>query len=105
MKNLCVLKDTQPKIAACITMYNEEEAEFKTTLTGLLQNYNVMYMDEDLNLRQQDMVVVCVCDGFDKIPQSFRKYATRLGFLDEELLKQKDFMKQDRDGKWTMKTM
>ena len=32
MKNLCVLKETQPKIAACITMYNENESEFKITL-------------------------------------------------------------------------
>ena len=45
IRELCILKETQPKIAVCITMYNEDESEFKTTLTGLIQNYNVMYMD------------------------------------------------------------
>ena len=50
-------------------------------------------------------MVVCVCDGFDKIPKSFKKYATDKGFFDEDLLKEKGFMKKDRDGKWSMKTM
>ena len=51
------------------------------------------------------MVVVCVCDGYDKIPASFKKYAKDKGFFDEEILKAKGFMKQERNGSWTMKTM
>jgi hypothetical protein len=57
------------------------------------------------------MIVVCVCDGFDKIPKSFKKYATEKGFFDENLLREKGFMKptRDKDEKgeeiWTMKTM
>ena len=64
-----------------------------------------MAMDPDIKMRQEDMVVVCVCDGFDKIPESFKKYATDNQFLDIEVLKQRGFMEEDRDGNWKMKTM
>jgi hypothetical protein len=56
-------------------------------------------------MRKPDMIVVCVCDGFDKIPESFRKYATKKQFLDVDILLQKGFMTQDRDGELKMKTM
>ena len=46
-----------------------------------------MYQDPKVNIRQNEVVVVCVCDGFDKIPESFKKYATEKKFLDIELLK------------------
>ena len=49
--------------------------------------------------------MVCVCDGFDKIPESFKKYATKNQFLDIEILKEKGYMFEDRDGTWKMKTM
>ena len=39
-------------MAVCITMYNEDESELKTTISGVLQNYNAMYMDPDVKLRQ-----------------------------------------------------
>jgi hypothetical protein len=77
MKTLCLVNDTTPKLAVCITMYNENEAELKTTISGVLQNYNVMSMDPDIQMKQQDLIVVCVCDGFEKIPESFKKYATK----------------------------
>jgi hypothetical protein len=32
IKKLCFLKESSLKIAVCITMYNEEENEFKTTM-------------------------------------------------------------------------
>jgi hypothetical protein len=51
MRQLGMKKGTQPKIAVCITMYNEDETELKSTLSGVLQNYNAMYMDDDLELR------------------------------------------------------
>jgi len=51
------------------------------------------------------MVVVLVCDGFEKIPESFKKYATKNQFFDEEILREKGFMQQNRDGSWQMKTM
>lgn len=58
-------------------MYNENENELKTTMRGILQNYNAMYLDPQIKMRQKDMIVVCVCDGFDKVPESFKKYATQ----------------------------
>jgi len=76
MKKLQLLSDTAPKLAVCITMYNENEEELKLTMRGVIQNYNAMYMDPDIKMRQKDFIVVCVVDGLDKIPQSFRKYAS-----------------------------
>ena len=49
---LCMLRETTPKLAVCITMYNENEAELKTTIAGVLQNYNVMSMDPDIQMKQ-----------------------------------------------------
>jgi len=92
MRTLAFLKDKRPQLCVCITMYNENEAELKTTLSGVLQNYNVMFMNEGMMLRQEDIVIVCVCDGFDKIPESFKKYATSCGFFDEQILRDKGFM-------------
>ena len=86
MKKLNILRQQNPKLAICITMYNENEDELKTTMRGILQNYNAMYLDPEIKMRQKDMIVVCVCDGFDKIPESFRKYATKNQFLDINLL-------------------
>lgn len=51
-----------------------------------------MYMDETLKLRRSDFIVVCVCDGFDKIPEEFINYATKLKFFDIDILKNKGFM-------------
>ena len=105
MKKLNIMQEKNPRLAVCITMYNENEAELKTTISGVLQNYNAMYMDPDIKMRQQDLVVVCVCDGFDKIPDSFKKFAKEHSFLDEDILKLKGFMKEERDGTWKMKSM
>jgi hypothetical protein len=40
-----MLNKTTPKLAVCITMFNEDENEFKSTISGVLQNYNALYMD------------------------------------------------------------
>lgn len=45
MRNLAMLKDRNPKLAVCITMYNEDEKLLMHTLSGVMQNYNAMYMD------------------------------------------------------------
>jgi hypothetical protein len=105
MKKLCLLNNSTPKLAVCITMYNENEAELKMTISGVLQNYNVMHMDPDIKMRQEDLVVVLVADGYDKIPDSFKKYATENQFLDIDVLKEKGYMFKDRDDVWKMKTM
>ena len=36
IKKLNMLRKTTPKIAVCITMYNENESELKTTIQGVL---------------------------------------------------------------------
>ena len=77
MKKLNLVTETNPKMAVCITMYNETEAELKLTMQGVLQNYNAMHMDPSINMRQRDLIVVLICDGFDKIPESFKEYATQ----------------------------
>ena len=59
-----------------------------------------MYMDSTLKMRQKDMIVFLVCDGFEKIPESFKKYAVKNQFFDIEVLKQKGFMQENRDGNW-----
>jgi hypothetical protein len=49
--------------------------------------------------------VVLVCDGYEKSPDSFKKYATKNQFFDIDALKDKGFMYEDRDGTWKMKSM
>lgn len=43
---------TQPKLAVCITMYNENESELKATMKGVLQNFKAMNMDPTVGLKQ-----------------------------------------------------
>jgi len=69
-----------------------------------------MYMDQDLRMRQQDFVVCVVCDGYDGIPASFKKFARKNKIFDERILQERGFMEReymgdDRLGKWKMKTM
>jgi hypothetical protein len=58
-----------------------------------------------LNIRQQDLVVCCICDGFDKIPDSFKKYALKYKLFDERVMQERGLMEKDRDGKWKMKSI
>ena len=92
-------------MCVCITMYNEDEDLFKLTLSGVIQNFNVMTMDEHLNFKGQDMVVVLVCDGFDKIPKEMKAYMRRHKLFDERILREKGFMKcvDEDEDKWKMK--
>lgn len=46
-----------------------------------------------------------IVDGYDKIPESFKKLARQGQFLDEEMLFQKGFMEPNREGVWRMKQM
>lgn len=39
IKTKCRLRGRNPKLAVCITMYNENEQELRDTLTGVLLNY------------------------------------------------------------------
>jgi len=105
MRQLGILKVKNPRLAVCITMYNETEDELQATLTGVIQNYNAMYLDPDLKLRQQEFVVVLVCDGYDNVTDSFKKFAKTHGFFDEQIMRDKGYMYKDNRGDWKMKTM
>ena len=105
IKTKCRLRGRNPKLAVCITMYNENEQELKNTLTGVIHNYNELRMDKDLDFKKEDFVVFVIVDGFDRIPESFKRYATEKQFFDLDVLVQKGFMTKDRDGKLKMKEM
>ena len=82
----------------CITMYNEDEGELKNTLRGIVHNYNCFRAeDEKYGLTKDDFGVFIICDGYDRIPDSFKKHARDKGFLDEELLVQRGFMDRTDD--------
>ena len=68
-------------------------------------NYNELRLDQSINFKKEDFVVFLICDGYNAIPESFKKYATEKQFFDLEVLKQRGFMDQDREGKWKMKDM
>ena len=87
IKTKCRLRGSNPKLAVCITMYNENEQELKDTLTGILMNYNELRLDQSINFKKEDFVVFLICDGYNAIPESFKKYATEKQFFDLEVLK------------------
>jgi hypothetical protein len=82
VKTRCRLRGKNPKLAVCITMYNEDEQELKNTLTGVLHNYNELRLDQSLDFKKEDFLVFLICDGFDRIPASLKKYATENSFFD-----------------------
>jgi hypothetical protein len=45
IKTKCRLRSKNPKLAVCITMYNEDEEELKRTLSGVINNYNELRLD------------------------------------------------------------
>ena len=86
-------------------MYNEDVEELKSTLRGVLHNYNELRGDPTLEFKKEDFVVFLIVDGFDKLTDEFKKIATEKGFLDESVLRKKGFMERDKRNKklWKMK--
>lgn len=82
----CKMRNKKPAMAICITMYNEHVSELKTTLRGLIHNYNCFRADKTYNIKKDDFLIFIVCDGFDRIPDCFKKLAREKGFLDETIL-------------------
>lgn len=68
----CMIRKQNPKMAICVTMYNEDETELRNTLRGLIQNYNTLKTNPKTNFSKDDFVVTVVCDGYDKMPESFK---------------------------------
>jgi cellulose synthase/poly-beta-1,6-N-acetylglucosamine synthase-like glycosyltransferase len=95
---------TNPKLMTCITLYNEDIEEFKFTMRGVLQNYEVMCQDPHINMKKNDFFVVLCCDGLDKIPQTFIDFLSERKALDLNLLREKGFADYDEaSGRYTMK--
>ena len=67
-------------------MFNEDEAELRTTLQGLLHNYNCLKLDKKHKFSKDDFLVVFICDGYERLPESLKKLAREKKFLDEEVL-------------------
>ena len=82
----CKLRGRKPAIAICITMYNEHDSELKTTLKGIIHNYNCFRADKDYNIKKDDFSIFIICDGYDRIPDCFKELARAKGFLDETIL-------------------
>lgn len=74
-------------------------------MKGIISNYNELRNDPTMNFKKDDMFVFLICDGFERIPDSFKKYATEKGFFDIDTLIEKKFVVEDRDKKWKMKNM
>ena len=97
IRTRCVMRGQFPKTAVCITMYNENEAELLATLSGVCHNYNSLRLDSRAKFTKDDMLVVVICDGYERIPESFKKMAREQEFLDEELLVAHGYMNKSVD--------
>jgi len=49
--------------------------------------------------------VTIICDGYDRIPDSFKAHARDKGFLDEELLVNRQYMTKDEKGVYKMRPL
>ena len=106
VRTRCTIRGREPALAVCITMYNEEEVELKSTLRGLIHNYNCLRAEQDkYNCSKDDFLIFVVCDGYDRIPESFKEFARDKGFLDEEMLVERGFMHRDGKGKFKFKDL
>lgn len=54
-------------------------------------------------MAKDDFLVFVVCDGYERIPESFKKLARDKKFLNEEILVEKGFMTKSEDGNYKMK--
>ena len=86
-------------------MYNEDITELQHTLSGIMQNYNCLKLDQKHKLTKDDFLVVVICDGYERIPESFKQFARSRHFLNEEILTNKGYMIKDRDGNLKMKNL
>ena len=70
-------------MGVCITMFNEDENELKRTLRGVIHNYNSLRLDKYTSFTKDDFFVLVVVDGYERIPESLKRFARCKGFLDE----------------------
>ena len=67
-------------------MYNEGKDLLQLTLRGVIQNYNAMFSNDELAMKRDDMVVVVICDGYEKLDEGFKKWARTHKLMDERKL-------------------
>ena len=77
-----------------ITMYNEDEAELQYTMEGVLRNHLQITGDDRLEFGDEELIVVIICDGHDKIPESFKTFAADEGIYNEDYLIENGYMKE-----------
>lgn len=70
---------------------------------AVIQNYNVLFKDPSIQLRQKDFVIVCILDDFTAMTNEFKEFATAKKFYDEDRLD--GFMKEVRGNRKQLKTM
>lgn len=75
IRTRCQIRGVNPKIAVCITMYNESEEELLHTLSGVIHNFNCLKLNPETKFTKDDMVVVVICDGYERIPETFKDLA------------------------------
>ncbi len=88
-----------PMLAVCITMYNEDEAELKQTLAGVMENHERMRADSALGFGKHDLVVFVIADGYDKLPGSLKRMLTAKQLFNVEELKSKGFMRRKKKAR------
>ena len=70
-----------------------------------MQNYNALKLGDQTKFSKDDFLVVVVVDGYERIPESFKKFARERKFLDEDILVNKGYMTKDKEGNFKMKNM
>ena len=75
----------------------------KNTLRGLMHNYNCFREDKNNEFTKDDFNIFIICDGYERIPESFKEYARNLGILNETNLEKRGFMERNSTGILKMK--
>lgn len=88
-------KGQRVRVMAGITMYNEDETELQFSMEGVVRNHAQLCKDERFNFGDDELMVVVLCDGYEKIPQSFKTFATDDGLFDENILMQNGYMRSE----------
>ena len=63
-----------------------------------MYNYSYLCHDASLDFQERDIMVVLVCDGFDKLSKEFKEFAREKQFYDEEQMKRGSFLKTNSEG-------
>jgi len=59
--------------------------------------------EKELGFTRYDLLVVLICDGYDKLSEDFKDYASKCEFLNTDHLMEKGFLNKDAKGKLVTK--